>query len=67
MSRLKEFEGFFNPKSVAFYGASNMMQKFGSIHLTNLLSAGFQGKVFPIHPKEQEILGFKAYSSFFCL
>ncbi|MFX1467769.1 MAG: acetate--CoA ligase family protein [Promethearchaeota archaeon] len=63
MSKLNEFEGFFNPKSVAFYGASNMMQKFGSIHLTNLLSAGFQGKVFPIHPKEQEILGFKAYQS----
>ncbi len=63
MSKLAEFEGFFNPKSVAFYGASNIMQKFGSIHLTNLLSAGFQGKVIPIHPKEEEILGFKAYKN----
>jgi acyl-CoA synthetase (NDP forming) len=63
MSKLKEFDGFFNPKTVVFYGASNMMQKFGSIHLTNLLSAGFQGKVIPIHPKEEEILGFKTYKN----
>ncbi|MFX0023571.1 MAG: CoA-binding protein, partial [Candidatus Hermodarchaeota archaeon] len=40
-----------------------MMQKFGSIHLANLLSAGFKGKVIPIHPKEEEILGFKAYKN----
>ncbi|MFX1389251.1 MAG: CoA-binding protein [Promethearchaeota archaeon] len=63
MNKWKEFEGFFNPKAVAFYGASNMMQKFGSIHLINLLSAGYQGKVYPIHPKEDEILGFKAYKN----
>jgi len=63
MPKLKEFDGFFNPKTVVFYGASNMMQKFGSIHLTNLLSAGFQGKVIPIHPKEEQILGFKTYKN----
>jgi len=63
MTKLKDLDGFFNPKTVAFYGASNMMQKFGSIHLVNLLSAGFQGKVIPIHPKEEKILGFKAYKN----
>ncbi|MFW9783308.1 MAG: acetate--CoA ligase family protein [Candidatus Heimdallarchaeota archaeon] len=63
MTKLKDLEGFFKPKSVAFYGASNMMQKFGSIHLTNLLSAGYKGKMFPIHPKEDNILGFRAYKN----
>ncbi|MBD3214572.1 MAG: hypothetical protein GF311_18320 [Candidatus Lokiarchaeota archaeon] len=61
MSKLEELNGFFNPDTVAFYGVSNMLQKFGSLHLINLLSAGFQGKVIPIHHKEDEILGFKAY------
>ncbi|MFW9951322.1 MAG: acetate--CoA ligase family protein [Candidatus Thorarchaeota archaeon] len=61
MTKIEDFTGFFAPKTVAFYGASNVLQKFGSIHLINLLSAGFQGKVIPIHPKEDEILGFKAY------
>jgi acetyl-CoA synthetase (ADP-forming) len=61
VTKMEDLKGFFNPKVVAFYGASNVMQKFGSIHLTNLISAGFKGKVIPIHPKEDEILGFKAY------
>jgi acyl-CoA synthetase (NDP forming) len=63
MSKLEELKGFFDPKIVAFYGVSNIMQKFGTLHLTNLLSAGFQGKVIPIHPKENEIIGFKAYQN----
>jgi acyl-CoA synthetase (NDP forming) len=63
MSKYDELKGFFDPKVVAFYGASNVMQKFGSLHLTNLLSAGFQGKVIPIHPNEDEIIGFRAYKS----
>jgi len=63
MSKYEELKGFFTPQIVAFYGASNVMQKFGSLHLTNLLSAGFQGKVIPIHPKEEEIIGFRAYKS----
>ncbi|MHA1491675.1 MAG: hypothetical protein ACTSRI_18720 [Promethearchaeota archaeon] len=55
MVKLEELDGFFKPKSVAFYGASTMMQKFGTLHLVNLVSAGFRGKVFPIHPKEENI------------
>jgi len=45
MNKFEEFNGFFNPSTVAFFGASNVMQKFGSLHLTNLLTAGFQGKI----------------------
>lgn len=63
MVKIEEFNGFFKPKSVAFYGASSMMQKFGTLHLVNLASAGFEGKIFPIHPKENKILGFKAYKT----
>ena len=63
MNKFEEFNGFFNPSTVAFFGASNVMQKFGSLHLTNLLTAGFQGKIIPIHPKGEKILGFKAYKN----
>lgn len=63
MANLDEFKGFFEPKSVAFYGASSMMQKFGTLHLVNLVSAGFEGRIFPIHPKEEQIFGFKAYKN----
>lgn len=63
MGKLEEFEGFFNPKAVAFFGASTIMQKFGTLHMTNLLSSGYQGKVYPIHPKEEAIIGYKAHKS----
>ncbi len=61
--KLEELNGFFKPKSVAFYGASKSMQKFGSLHLTNLLQAGFNGKIYPIHIKDEELFGFKAYKN----
>jgi len=63
MTKLEEFNGFFKPNSVAFYGISSIMHKFGTLHLVNLVSAGFEGKIFPIHPKEEEIMGFKTFKN----
>lgn len=63
MNKLEEFNGFFKPKSVAFYGVSSIMHKFGTLHLVNLVSAGFEGRIFPIHPKEEEIMGFKTFKN----
>jgi acyl-CoA synthetase (NDP forming) len=34
----------------------------GSIQLANLLLLGFDGPVYPIHPKDKEIAGLKAYA-----
>ncbi len=51
-----------HPRSIAFWGASSNSMSMGSIQLANLLSMGFEGSVYPIHPKEQEIQGLKAYS-----
>ena len=63
MTKLEEFNGFFKPNSVAFYGVSSIMHKFGTLHLVNLVSAGFEGRIFPIHPKEEEIMGFKTFKN----
>ncbi|NHI92886.1 MAG: acetyl-CoA synthetase [Candidatus Lokiarchaeota archaeon] len=54
---------FYNPKSIAIYGASNNPQRFGSLILANILSGGFKGKVYPIHPKEKIIFGIQGYLS----
>ena len=51
-----------HPRSVAFWGASHNFMNMGSVQLTNLLSAGFEGAVYPIHPEEKEIQGLKAYA-----
>jgi acetate---CoA ligase (ADP-forming) subunit alpha len=64
---MKNFENnplykIMHPRSIAFWGASTNSMSMGSIQLANLLSMGFEGEVYPIHPKDKEINGLKAYS-----
>ncbi len=58
-----KFQPLFNPKSVAFIGASNNPGKWGFIVLANLINGGFKGPIYPINPREPEIQGLKAYAS----
>jgi len=51
------------PKSVAVIGASAHPGKIGYTVLDNIIKSGYQGKVFPINPGENEILGLKCYPS----
>ena len=53
----------FNPKSVALVGASNTPGKWGYFILMNIILGGFKGEIYPINPKEKEILGHTAYPS----
>jgi len=51
------------PQSIAFFGASNNFNRMGTIILDSLKDLGFEGPVYPVHPKETEVLGYKAYAS----
>ncbi len=50
-----------HPQSIAIVGASNDISKMGTIQLLNLLGEKYPGKVYPIHPQEETVLGLKAY------
>ncbi len=50
-----------NPESIAFFGASNNLGSMGTNQLSSLLDLGFEGRVYPVHPKEFRVLGLKAY------
>jgi len=52
-----------NPQSIAFFGASNRFTSMGTNQLSSLKSLGFEGKIYPIHPKEKQVLELKAYLS----
>ncbi len=54
---------FFNPETVAIVGASRNPMKFGSIILTNLFNLGYEGKIFPVNRRGEEIAGLKTYTS----
>jgi len=52
-----------NPKSITFFGASNNVATMGTIQLMSLKELGYEGQVYPIHPQETEVQGYRAYSS----
>lgn len=54
-------EKFFTPQSVALVGASATPGKVGNSVLDSLAKHDYTGKVYPINPKAEEILGVKCY------
>jgi acetyltransferase len=58
-------KAFFEPASVAVIGASTDPSKLGYAVLQNLVEGGYKavGKIYPINPKADEILGCKVYPS----
>lgn len=62
-SRLAGLDSIFDPKAIAFVGASASKDKLGYHLIKNLVEFGFTGKIFPIHPTASEICGLRAYPS----
>ncbi|TEB10314.1 succinyl-CoA synthetase subunit alpha [Pelotomaculum sp. FP] len=58
-----DVNSFTNPKSLAVVGASKTPGKIGYSLVNNIKKSGFTGKIFPINPKEKEILGLNCYKS----
>ncbi|MFZ5981026.1 MAG: acetate--CoA ligase family protein [Candidatus Zixiibacteriota bacterium] len=58
-----ELDYIFRPSSVAVIGASTRKSTIGRETLHNILTAEFNGKVFPVNPKAPVIHSIKAYST----
>lgn len=54
-------DGLFKPKSVAVIGASATPGKIGYSVIKSLINGGYEGPIYPINLKADEILGIKAY------
>lgn len=54
---------FFRPRSIALVGASSDPKKPGNTALRNMISLGYKGKIYPLHPREQSVLGLPCYKS----
>ncbi len=50
-----------HPRSVAVAGAS--AQSRGGNFITPMVELGYKGKIYPVNPKYQEIMGFKCFPS----
>jgi acetyl coenzyme A synthetase (ADP forming)-like protein len=60
---VRQMNRIMKPKSVAVIGASAENGKIGNSVMKNLINGGYQGEIYPIHPKAQEIMGKKVYKS----
>jgi len=52
-----------NPRTIAFFGASNNVGSMGTNLLASVRALGFTGTIYPIHPQEKEVQTLKAYPS----
>ncbi len=57
------YQPLFAPKTVAIVGASSSGNAIGNTFLRRIKDYGFNGDIYPIHPKAEEIDGYKAYPS----
>jgi acyl-CoA synthetase (NDP forming) len=59
---LSALDKIFYPSSIAILGASNREGSFGRLFLEGIIKAGYS-PIYPIHPREKELMGLKAYAS----
>jgi acetate---CoA ligase (ADP-forming) len=59
----RDLSPFFAPTSVAIVGASNDTTALRGRIPMQMLKGGYEGPVWPVHPRETEIQGLKTYAS----
>jgi acetyltransferase len=57
----RPLDPIFSPRTVAVIGATERKRSVGRTLMTNLISGGFPGKIYPVNPIQESILGMKAY------
>ncbi len=60
---LQAMRRIMQPDAVAVIGASPEDGKIGNSVMKNLINGGYQGGIYPIHPRAEEILGKPCYKS----
>lgn len=52
---LFDLDRFFNPRSIAVFGASDKADSVGALVFENLVEGGFKGSVHPINPRHKRV------------
>ncbi|MBS3810217.1 MAG: CoA-binding protein [Desulfobacterales bacterium] len=57
-----DMEKFFNPESIALVGVSRSGTRLGGLSfLSKFIESGYEGRLYPINAKAEDILGIKAW------
>ena len=58
---MNPLKNFFYPKSICVVGASTKEKSIGYELLKTIKIYGYTGKVFPVNPKADDVLGYQCY------
>jgi len=58
-----DLEILFHPDAIAVVGASENFGSIGGKPLRNLIYHGYEGEIYPVNPKYDEIAGYRCYPS----
>jgi acetyltransferase len=58
---IRNLDTAFSPRSVAVIGASEREGSVGRMVLANIIGAGFEGAIYPVNLKYEEVLGLRCY------
>lgn len=59
----ERLDPIFKPRTLALIGASDAEGKWGNWVMHNLVNSGYTGRLYPINPNEEVVVGHKAYPS----
>ena len=62
-SRRRTLEPILAPKIIAVIGATERKRSVGRTVMSNLLAGGFPGKIYPVNPIQDTVLGLHAYQN----
>ena len=60
---MTHLDAFFRPRGVAFVGATEDPAKLGGRRFRSLVEEGFEGRIYPVHPRAERLRGLPAYRS----
>ena len=60
---VKQLRKVFYPGSVAVVGVSSRMDNPGTMLMRAIIEMEFEGPLYPVNPKHEEILGLKCYQA----
>ena len=60
---MPDLSALFDPKGIIITGVSNHPGKFGFVTLHNILTSGYEGRVFPVSREPGEVLGLDVLGS----
>ncbi|MEZ5789806.1 MAG: bifunctional acetate--CoA ligase family protein/GNAT family N-acetyltransferase [Nitratireductor sp.] len=59
---IRNLEKAFHPTSVAVFGGSQKPGSVGNVVMSNIITGGFEGEIWPVNPKYDAVHGRKCYA-----